>query len=991
MIINLIRKELLLSYDNDQLPSRGSANISVSVSTEPDDSYADYYTEVHCSYLTQHTVEEVILEKEDDFFIIPGIAFAVSGNIALSVNLVKDSTVIVTNEVSLFIKNAPHGGVVLPATKDWHTFVQDYVDGLYISNYKPLYDSLVEEAQRQQQTASDMQQTAIEQQENVDDAISIMGEYEIVNENPTQIHYKKGNGQWGDTVNLGDNLASKSQVYSGHDTYAGNSYSGLSSDSGIEIASIKGNYKQETTNGYQLFDASKLATKTIGGATVTNNGDGSFTISGNGNLTEAFGVSYFYTHEETIKLLKAGTIQLGGDVPSTLPRLSIYIVTSSGNKNNMSNNKIGGGKSTSILQETLNDANAKLVLTFYGSANSKIQSGTIKPMLYQLGTGEWEPFTGGQPSPNPSYQQDPKFFEMSEFVSHSNNLFDQSKLPTKSQGGATVTNNEDGSFTITGNGNLTEHFNHVTSFTHEETLKLIRAGKLTLVQNGNTYPRAVVNLRSADGTKNYFSLNETATYVNVTEEMINDGGCRLAIYISGINGMEIKAGTIKPMLYQDGNGVWEKFNLDTTPTSLTLRALPNGVCDIWEDGVITRRVGKITFDGSEDEVWSSQDGRFYISIPGKKYGIDQPLYNLICNKLRTEPWNILIANMRNMTIKEHGGQTNERVYIRNDSCSTIEELKTWLQSNPVTVWYELATPTTESLEIPTLPSYNSYTNIFHDSELVATEIKWNINNWFLKITDGNGNLYNGPMTPKDNLLINSDFRSGVINQKGETSYGYVDKALLTIDGWISYGVNVGLDADSIRIINRQTSDRTLRQYVDGEGGTYTVYVNVKSITGNVYVNFNQDISKNKKLVQGENVFQITLSSSETLSSFTFLLESSADIYIYQIKLEKGSYFTGMPEWNETVELLKCQKYQYILKSYKIQGSGTEGNQFVETIVFPTKMYKAPSGTLDITQQTGVSDVKVNWTSKNVAQIYYKLTASIYMININKAVFDAYIY
>ena len=849
MIINLIRKELLLSYDNDQLPARGSADIPVSVSTEPDDPYADYYTEVHCSYLTHHTVKEIMLDKEDDLFIIPGTAFAVSGNIALSVNLVKDSTVIATNEVSLFIKNAPHGTVVLPATEDWHTFVQDYLDKLYTDDYRPLYDDLIEEAQQQQQTASDMQQTAIEQQENVDDAISSMGEYEIVNENPTQIRYKKGNGQFGDTVNLGDNLASKSQVFSGHDTYAGNSYNGLASDSGIEIASIKGNYKQD-----------------------------------------------------------------------------------------------------------------------------------------------------GTPTPNSPIE--PKFFEMSKFVSHSNNLFDQSKLLTKSQGGATVTNNGDGSFTISGSGTLSVHFNHSYSFTHEETLKLLKAGKLTLIQNGDTYPRAVVNLRSADGTKNYFSLNETATYANITEEMINDGGCRLVIYIHGISGQAIKSGTIKPMLYQDGNGVWEKFNLDTTPASLTLRALPNGVCDTWEDGITTRRVGKITFDGSEDEAWSSQDGRFYISIPGKKYGIDQPLHNLICNKLITEPWNTLIANMRNMTIKEHGEQTNERVYIRNDSCSTIEELKTWLQSNQITVWYELATPTTELLDIPTLPSYYPFTNIWHDSEVEASEIKWKIlttvngivtNDWKTENPDKKAPSVeivkkeideiktvgvqvadtlpigsqvawddNEPIpdgweeadTPfiNDNLLINSDFRSGVINQKGQTTYDFSSETTskLNIDMWVITKMKLNVCDGYIRIENNDTTSHSLSQNFSKQfSGKHLWYVNVKSVTDGAYLwTYKKlgepDYYRIGDLTHGENAF-VYGNDALSFQNFGISIPAGGYIELYNCKLEKGKLFTGMPAWNEGLELLKCLQYATVIKAYTGVYTGRlDGTRCTFLIPYPVKMKNKPT-------------------------------------------------
>ena len=65
-------------------------------------------------------------------------------------------------------------------------------------------------------------------------------------------------------------------------------------------------------HGKQLFDASKIPTKSAGGATVTNNGDGSFTIIGNGELTQKNEAAILYTREETIRLLRTGKITLKG-------------------------------------------------------------------------------------------------------------------------------------------------------------------------------------------------------------------------------------------------------------------------------------------------------------------------------------------------------------------------------------------------------------------------------------------------------------------------------------------------------------------------------------------------------------------------------------------------------------------------------------------------------------------------------------------------------
>lgn len=556
--------------------------------------------------------------------------------------------------------------------------------------------------------------------------------------------------------------------------------------------------------------------------------------------------------------------------------------------------------------------------------------------------------TNGTPTPeNPI---EPKFFHATSFNINGGNLFDASKIPTKTLGGATITNNQDGSFTIIGSGTLTADHYNVYIFTNEETLRLLKVGKIKLKQNGSTYPRAIVNLTKGDGTGNWFSLTDIITEVNVTEKMLQDSGCKMLIGVFGAKNQAIKQGTIKPMLYQDGYEVFYPFNASSTPVDIELRALPNGVKDTYENGLITRRVGVATFDGSDDESWVTggmiSDGvhGYYISIPTIIGNSDGDISNdMICNRYIQTSINNALAKFG--YFRRGGGGQNKATYFYND-ISSLADWKNNLKSNPITVWYELATPTTEQYQIPVLPSYYPFTNAWCDSEL-ETNVTWNVLTGKSAILDGQGNLIQkGYITPNDNLLTNSDFKSGIINQKGQTSYGYVDKPLLTIDMWITYGVNIAIDATSIRVINRQTNARTLRQYINGDSGVYTVYVNVKTISGNVYVNLNNDTSKNKKLAQGENKFQITVLSTESLKSFALYLEANADVYIYSIKLEKGSHFTGMPTWDKSTELLKCcRKFQKMNITVPVLYS-TDTSTSVE-IPFMVEMDKAPTVTIEI--------------------------------------------
>lgn len=168
---------------------------------------------------------------------------------------------------------------------------------------------------------------------------------------------------------------------------------------------IEGYIKQDTTKGLQLFDASCLsASKTQGGATVVNNGDGSFTVSGDGNLTENFSMSYNLSHEDSLKLFPVGTYQ----ITRKQIRPSFFIQIREGRQHTISSISKPGDV-LSILEEDTQNPDYYIQFLFYGNAIDTIKPGTIKPMAWASAEvpqdEDWEPYTGGQPSPNPDYPQ----------------------------------------------------------------------------------------------------------------------------------------------------------------------------------------------------------------------------------------------------------------------------------------------------------------------------------------------------------------------------------------------------------------------------------------------------------------------------------------------------------------------------------------------------------------------------------------------------------
>lgn len=729
MEIKIKRKETTISSDTIEIPAQGSANIPVVL--ENDSSYSNYIKEVHCGYYLNGVYCKVILPIENEKYLIPLEAFKFSGPLYLAVALVNVKEIIKTNQINFEVRAAPNGKVILPTENEWHILVKNYMDSLFENDYGDRFDEIgtnLEELAAEVQT---QQEKITSQQTQIDNAIGNMGDYEIVQEDPVQIRFKKGDGTFGETVDLGDGLASKAMVNAGYYTYKDINYGGSASNNGIDVAEIDGAYSQETTNGFQLFDASKLPTKSQGGATVTNNGDGSFTISGSGNLTSDCIFSYTYSHEETLRLIKSGQINFKNEM-TTKPNFAVQLFYENNGKMVLLSNATNPTDSATITQAMLDDSTSSLRISFSGTTGQTIKAGTIKPMLYQDGDGTFEPFTGGIASPNPEYPQEPKFIgDYNEdtqkydigFVTSGKNLLNN-EANTFSLKGVTFTINKDKSILLSGTATETIYWND---------------GKLSAnLDNDKIY--TLSGCPSGGGLSKYymylynesFSLNDTGNGVTNMSKVTKKVVFGIAIF-SGVN---VDGLVFKPQLeigttatdYQPYQG----FETTTVELNQPLRELPNGVKDTIENGVVTRRVGVVTFDGSSDEAWKEYTGSTK-TVHTYMINLDKPrgINDAICDKL------VYIQDCweKNIEFSYSTFAVGRGFYVNtNSEISTVDQFKTWLQSNPITVWYELATPTTEQITLPTLPSWYPYTDA-----LVGTELQPSFVEWHIKIAGVNQN------------------------------------------------------------------------------------------------------------------------------------------------------------------------------------------------------------------------------------------------------------
>lgn len=161
-----------------------------------------------------------------------------------------------------------------------------------------------------------------------------------------------------------------------------------------------------------------------------------------------------------------------------------------------------------------------------------------------------------------------------------------------------------------------------------------------------------------------------------------------------------------------------------------------------------------------------------------------------------------------------------------------------------------------------------------------------------------------------NLLLNSDFQSGIINQKGQTNHELNNSTpTLTIDGWIGIGTYVSVKTNYINIFdNRGTGDSYLLQKFDNPiNGDYTFYINVNYMskgTLEIYIEGTDQTDKLTISTKGE--YTHTFKNVSNGTALTLHLKGfNGDIY--RMKFEKGSFFTGMPVWNMALELEKCMR------------------------------------------------------------------------------------
>lgn len=152
--------------------------------------------------------------------------------------------------------------------------------------------------------------------------------------------------------------------------------------------SIYGKSHQNTVAGNQLLDTVNAVNQkfTITGVTVTNNGDGSFTVIGTPTITAGNVFTYYITEG---LVLEEGQYTLSSGIACRIDK------------------KDGTAQYVDNTFTFDSEVDESVYIYWQRDTNNYVDGETIWPML-NIGTTAlpWEPYTEGQPSPNPDYPQE---------------------------------------------------------------------------------------------------------------------------------------------------------------------------------------------------------------------------------------------------------------------------------------------------------------------------------------------------------------------------------------------------------------------------------------------------------------------------------------------------------------------------------------------------------------------------------------------------------
>ena len=348
-----------------------------------------------------------------------------------------------------------------------------------------------------------------------------------------------------------------------------------------------------------------------------------------------------------------------------------------------------GDVSQTLSEET------EMAYTIYVKNGVTVNNVKVYPMirLASITDDTYEPYTGGQPSPNPDYPQEIKTIENSFKITSCN----KNLIPYMEKGDINSNGEEINSTTVLRSGFIKVKPNttyissynnkeqNVTYYCYDKNKQKIGTSsfksKYTTSDNAeyirfriynNNYDISLFQIEQSDNFTSFEQHLETQIEANLGDE-----------FIGKINDT-----------YKDTLKV--EYNEDDGQYHLNLY----------------KNIGRAVLNGSENWSISSSGGLTRFASQEINSAINSPNRSIMLSNY--------FKYISSGDVIGGGFIYNQQFFAYpNQDIKTVADFKTWLSENNVTVYYQLATPYTLDLGVvDQLITYNEITNLFTDSDLL---------------------------------------------------------------------------------------------------------------------------------------------------------------------------------------------------------------------------------------------------------------------------------
>ena len=347
-------------------------------------------------------------------------------------------------------------------------------------------------------------------------------------------------------------------------------------------------------------------------------------------------------------------------------------------------------------------------------SKGKIVEETLYPMLNAGSTPKpWEPYTGGKPSPSEDYPQPLDVIVKGAQLFNAAGLTNKNTEMTIQDFGKSIAVSGSKSFCYAG-----------VSIPPE----LVAGRTLTLsgeIYNNNAKIRATIQVLAEllDKTE-YYNISATGKTTFTIPEDVKK--VTFGLYPNNTSDVLETPNTVifKDVMLNYGDTVktWQSYQSKTATIQLTAPLYGIGeyrdriMCKDGEWGIERYRPVSV-FDGSTDEKWneaSTNDAakkRYNCKVGGR--AADLIHQTALCSHFPLIGAGATLKNVRGFTI------ANDYIQVYLDG-RPLEEFKTWLQEHPITLVYQLDTPTWTPLPAATQTALNALTTFTGTTHITIT-------------------------------------------------------------------------------------------------------------------------------------------------------------------------------------------------------------------------------------------------------------------------------